>query len=409
MGDKYIILGVTGSIAAYKTPDLVRRIRGEGFCGVRAVLTEAAQRFVTPLSLEVVSENPVLSDIFQTPLAHIDVARDASALLVAPATLNTISSFAAALCSNLLENLFMVFKGPVLIAPAMNWRMYENPVFRDKLEYLKDKGVIEIPPECGQLACGEEGRGRMASFEAIITSLRRALAPQDMVGMKVVVTGGPTREYIDSVRFISNRSSGKMGAALALAAHLRGANVTYITGPSSIAPAPGVETVEVETSGRMQAAVMHACRGAHVLLMSAAVCDFTPDKALDGKLERTGDLTLRLSATPDIVAEVAALQPRPFIAAFSAEYGADVERARMKRLKKGVDMMVFNDVTAQGAGFDSDTNIVTIITGDGEFALEKMSKFDVSNSILDKALHAGAGRGAGTGSDPGAGRGASRG
>jgi len=387
--DKYIILGVTGSIAAYKTPDLVRRIRGDVFRGVRVVLTEAAGRFVAPLSLEVVSENPVLCDTFESPLAHIDLARDASALLVAPATLNTVSNFAAALCPNLLTNLFMVFQGPVLIAPAMNWRMYENPVFRDKLEYLKSRGVIEIPPEIGALACGEEGRGRMASFDTIITYLRRALSQRDMAGMKVVVTGGPTREYIDSVRFITNRSSGKMGAALALAAHLRGADVTYITGPSSIAPTPGVEILEVATSRQMQTAVMHACKGAHVLLMSAAVCDFTPEAAADGKLERSGDLTLRLSATPDIVAGVAALTPRPFIAAFSAEYGADVERARMKRVKKGVDMMVFNDITAQGAGFDSDTNIVTIITAEGEIALEKMSKFDVANAILDKALHAG--------------------
>jgi phosphopantothenoylcysteine decarboxylase/phosphopantothenate--cysteine ligase len=389
---KYIILGVTGSIAAYKTPDLVRRIRGEVYRGVRVVMTEAAGRFVSPLSLEVVSENPVLRGVFDAPLAHIDLARDAALLLAAPATLNTISGYAAALCGeNLLANLLMSFDGPVLIAPAMNWRMYQNPVFRDKLEYLKGKGVIEIPPESGALVCGEEGLGRMASIDTIITAVRRALSPHDMAGMKVVVTGGPTREYIDSVRFITNRSSGKMGAALALAAHLRGADVTLISGPSSITPPPGVVFVPVETSRRMQEAVMHACSGAHVLLMSAAVCDFTPEKAADGKLEREADvtLTLRLAATPDIVAGVSALTPRPFIVAFSAEYGADVGRAAVKRIKKGADMMVFNDITAEGAGFDADTNIVTIITPEGQSPLPKMSKFDVSNAILDKVIEAG--------------------
>ncbi|MBF0458700.1 MAG: bifunctional phosphopantothenoylcysteine decarboxylase/phosphopantothenate--cysteine ligase CoaBC [Nitrospirae bacterium] len=389
---RYIILGVTGSVAAYKSPLIARAIKDLGI-GVKVVMTEAARQFVTPLALELVSGNPVLWDNFQHPLSHIEIAKGALAFVTAPATLNTISKFSMGLADNLLTTMFMAFNGPSIIAPAMNWRMYGNPIFKDRLLYLKDKGIIEIPPESGQLACGEEGVGRMASPERIAHTVQRVLGSNDMKGLKVVVASGPTREYIDPVRFITNRSSGKMGIALARAAFLRGALVTLISGPSSHLPPDDTidyaGIIRVETSGDMQRAVIEKSAEADIVVMAAAVCDFKPQKFSTDKISRSEILTLDLIKTTDILGELSSRRSAfktPYITGFAAEAGDRKDRARLKLQRKGIDMIVFNDVTADGAGFDADTNIMTIITPTEELSIPKMSKKDGSNIIFDKIL-----------------------
>ncbi|MBF0556508.1 MAG: bifunctional phosphopantothenoylcysteine decarboxylase/phosphopantothenate--cysteine ligase CoaBC [Nitrospirae bacterium] len=388
---RYVVLGVTGGIAAYKSPLIVRAIKGLGI-EVKVVMTEAARQFVTPLTLEAVSENPVLWDNFQSPLSHINIAKGALALITAPATLNTISKFSSGIADNLLTTLFMAFRGPVIIAPAMNWRMYDNPIFKDRLAYLKDKGIVEIPPERGQLACGEEGVGRMASAERIVHTLRRVLGPNDMKGLRVVVASGPTREYIDPVRFITNRSSGKMGIALARAAWLRGAAVTLISGPTSLPSLSDISdagVVRVETSGDMRRAVLEKSEEADIVVMAAAVCDFTPERVSPDKISRTERFTLPLIKTTDILGELSSKRnafKTPYIAGFAAETGDRKDRAREKLQRKGIDMIVFNDVTADGAGFDSETNIMTIITPEEELSIPKMSKEDGADRIFDKIL-----------------------
>ncbi|MBF0565520.1 MAG: bifunctional phosphopantothenoylcysteine decarboxylase/phosphopantothenate--cysteine ligase CoaBC [Nitrospirae bacterium] len=389
--ETYVILGITGSIAAYKAPELVRAFRAEGL-EVRSVMTESAKEFVTPLTLETLTGHTVLTDIFSSPLAHISVPRDGSVFVVAPATLNTISKWAAGIADNLLLAMLMAFRGQVLVAPAMNWRMYENPIFQDKLAYLKSRGITEIPPESGNLACGEEGVGKMASPSTIVQYVKRALSKQDLLGLKVVVTAGPTREYIDPVRFISNRSSGKMGYALALVAFLRGASVTLISGPTCRPPVelPNecIELVRVETSEEMEKEVSVKSVDADILVMSAAVADFKPAVLSSEKYERHDGLSLSFVKTTDIVAGIASRRPRPFIVGFSAETGNRIDRAKEKMARKGIDMMVFNDVTAPGAGFDVDTNIITIITATAIYPLPIMTKEKAAHAIFDKSLDA---------------------
>lgn len=382
---KHLVLGITGSIAAYKTPQLVRELVDEGYT-VKVVLTDAAQHFVAPLALETVSGGPVYCNTFADPLSHIDLAVNAAALVVAPATLNTIGKFAGALADNLLTCLFAAFRGPVIVAPAMNWRMYEHPVFQEKLDYLKARGVIEAPCETGHLACGESGKGRMAQTKAILALLKRALTGQDLLGRKVLIASGPTREYLDPVRFISNRSSGKMGAALAEAAWLRGAQVVLVTGPATAPPPWGVECVYVETSTQMEEAMVGQCDSAHIIIMAAAVADYRAHAAATQKMERTDEIILSLVKTSDISARLAARKSGALIVGFAAETGKRLDRAKEKLHKKGLDMIVFNDLTEEGAGFDSDTNIVTLITAQDVKELPKMSKIDVAHKIYDRCL-----------------------
>ncbi|MBF0343586.1 MAG: bifunctional phosphopantothenoylcysteine decarboxylase/phosphopantothenate--cysteine ligase CoaBC [Nitrospirae bacterium] len=382
---KNIILAVTASIAAYKTPELIRALTAEGI-GVSVAMTPASREFVTPLTLEILSGHKVLVDTFDSPLAHVEMAQKADALLVAPATLNTVSKFAAAIADNLVTALFMTFRGPLLIAPAMNWRMYENPVFKDKLQYLKDKGVIEITPEVGELACGEEGAGRLASIPTITHAVKKALTAQDLRGLRVVVTAGATRQYIDPIRFITNRSSGKMGFAIAKAASLRGATVTLISSGTHLTPMKEWEFVPVETAQEMENAVMDKTKAADVLVMAAAVSDFRPAVVADNKIERSSGLSMNLVKTDDILSRVSCQKERPFIVGFSAETGNRIDRAKGKLHAKGIDMIVFNDITMEGAGFDTDTNIVTIITSQSEHPLPKMSKEEVSHVIFNKVL-----------------------
>jgi phosphopantothenoylcysteine decarboxylase/phosphopantothenate--cysteine ligase len=383
--DKNVLLGVTGGAAAYKAVDLVRRIKEEG-ASVTVIMTEAAKKFITPLSLEISSRNKVHSDLFSDPMAHIRLAADTDILVIAPATANIIGKFSHGIADDLLSTCLLAFRGPVIVAPSMNWRMYKNPVFQENLKHLLNLGVIQIGPEKGSLACGEEGVGRMSEVYDIIDSIISSLTKKDLKSEKIIVTAGPTREYIDPVRFISNRSSGKMGYAIARAAFRRGAQVTLISGYSSLSRPKGVRFVSVETADDMLLAVKKDIHSSTVLIMSAAVSDFTPSEKSKHKIEKSGDLLLRLKQTHDIISEISKKKKRPFIVGFAAETGNKIERAWKKMKEKNMDMMIFNDVTETGSGFDVDTNRVVILDKESKTELPLMNKDLVADAILDRLI-----------------------
>ncbi len=383
--NKSILLGVTGGVAAYKAVDLIRRLREEG-SSVTVIMTEAAKNFITPLSLEVASQDRVYSDLFSDPMAHITLPFNADVMVIAPATANMIGKFARGIADDLLSTSLLSFRGKVIIAPAMNWRMYENPVFQENLRYLLSRGVIQVGPEKGGLACGEEGLGRMSDVSEIVESIKSSLTKKDLLKEKVIVTAGPTREYLDPVRFMSNRSSGRMGYAIASAALRRGAEVTLISGHSSLNLPKGVNFIPVETAADMFEAVNKELNLSTVLIMSAAVSDFMPSKKFKNKIEKSGELLLKLKKTPDILSEVGKKKNRPFIIGFAAEAGRGVERAEKKLKEKNMDMIIFNDVTEVGSGFDVDTNKVIIIDKEKKIKLPLMSKNSVADAILDRLV-----------------------
>ena len=384
--NRKILLGVTGSIAVYKSVDLVRRLTEEG-ASVQVIMTDASRRFITPLSFEVVSRNKVFTDTFQDPLSHISLTSDADLMVVAPATANSIGKFAGGIADDMLSTCFLSFKGMAIIAPAMNWRMYENPVFQKNLRYLASLGVIQVGPEKGSLACGDDAVGRMSDVSDIMEGIRSLLTRKDLSGKRIMVTAGPTREYMDPVRFMSNRSSGKMGYAIARAALRRGAEVILISGPSPLKPPSGAVFVAVETSGEMRDAAMKNLRGSDAVIMAAAVSDFSPGDRSDKKVDKSGGLVLKLKKTPDILSEIGSMKKRPFLVGFAAETGADISRARKKLFDKGADVMVFNNVLSPGSGFDVDTNQITLIQKDGESSFPLMSKDEVADVILDRIAH----------------------
>ncbi|HXX57066.1 MAG TPA: bifunctional phosphopantothenoylcysteine decarboxylase/phosphopantothenate--cysteine ligase CoaBC [Thermodesulfovibrionales bacterium] len=377
-----ILLGLTGSVAVYKAVELARRLTEEG-AAVHVVMTSAAKNFITPLSLEVSSQNRVHSDLYVDPMSHISLTADADLFVVAPATANSIGKFAQGIADDLLSTCMLSFKGPVVIAPAMNWRMYENPIFRKNLDYLLSRGFLQVGPERGILACGEEAVGRMAEVPEIIETIKSALSRQDLSGKRFVVTSGPTREYVDPVRFISNRSSGKMGYAVARAAARRGAKVTLISGPTQIKPPASAEVIFVETAAELREAVLGNLR-CDVLVMAAAVADFAPIRRRDTKIEKSDGLKLELRRTPDILSELGAMRRKPLLVGFSAETGPHVKRAENKGRKKGVDIMVFNNVLSTGSGFDVDTNEITIIGKEGMTSLPLMTKDEAADALLDR-------------------------
>ncbi len=380
---KSIIVGVTGSVAAYKAIDLVKGLRCEG-ATVNVIMTRASQRFITPLSMQIASQNSVYTDMFEHPLSHISLPAGADLMIVAPASANSIGKYASAIADDMLSTTLLAFNGPVILAPAMNWRMYENPILQKQLGYLVSLGVKTVGPERGSLACGEEGIGRMAEVDQIIESVHAAVTPQDLKGEHVLVTAGPTREHLDPVRFISNRSSGKMGYALATMAKRRGAEVTLISGPVSLKKPSDMNVIGVETALQMRKAVMENIKDTTILVMCAAVSDFASGKVHETKIEKTESLTLDLKINPDILLEISALKKRPFIVGFSAETGNRIDRARKKMAQKKADMIVFNNVSKKGSGFDVDTNEVTIVDSDGEKALSLMRKIEVASCIFDR-------------------------
>jgi phosphopantothenoylcysteine decarboxylase/phosphopantothenate--cysteine ligase len=383
--NKKILLGITGSVAAYKSIELTRRLVEEG-ASVQVVMTDAASRFATPLSFEVASRQKVYSDMFADPMSHISLPSDADVFVVAPATANSIGKFAQGIADDLLSTCMLSFRGKIVIAPAMNWRMFENPVFRKNMESLRSLGMLQVGPGTGNLACGDNAVGRMADVAEIIEAVRSALSTKDFSGKKFVVTAGPTREYIDPVRFLSNRSSGKMGFAIARAAMRRGAAVTLITGPTHLDPPPNAEVVAVETAAEMREAVLRSV-GCDVLVMTAAVADFSPAARGEQKIEKSDSLTLELLKTADILAEIGAMQKKPVLVGFSAETGPDIERARRKGIEKKVDIMVFNNVLSPGSGFDVDTNEITIISKDGTISVPLTTKDGAAEALLDRVAH----------------------
>jgi phosphopantothenoylcysteine decarboxylase/phosphopantothenate--cysteine ligase len=380
-----ILLGVTGSIGAYKTPDLVRRLREEG-ASVTVIMTEAAQYFVTPMALEIASQNKVYMDLFSTPMAHINLPEKADTMLIAPATADMVGKMALGIADDLLSTCLLSFHGHVAIAPAMNWRMYQHPAFQANLNTLRSRGVLVIGPEKGPLACGEEGVGRMSDAADIVQAVNFLLTDKDLVNERILVTAGPTREYLDPVRFLSNRSSGKMGYAVARAARSRGAHVTLISGHSALPRPWGIDFIPVDTADEMYRAVGKEISSSTVLIMSAAVADYMPAKKSPGKTVKTKGLTLHLTHTPDILSFAARKKKRLFIIGFSAETGPRIKRARIKLKTKKMDMIIFNDVTEPGSGFDTDTNRITIIDTQGEISTSLMTKDSAAHAILDRML-----------------------
>jgi phosphopantothenoylcysteine decarboxylase/phosphopantothenate--cysteine ligase len=388
-----VLVGVTGGIAVYKAVELVRGLVKDGFRPL-VVCTKAAQRFVMPLTFAAVSQAPVLDDASAWQASggwfeHIEAARAARVMVVAPATANTLAKMAAGIADNLLTSIYLAFRGTTIVAPAMNWAMNEHPATVANLRTLAERGVEVLPTETGELACGEEGTGRMASPEAIRLAVRRAFAAAaagPLAGKKVLVTAGGTRESIDAVRFVGNRSSGKMGRAVADEAYLRGARVVLVT----TQPAAGVPyvVVPVESAAEMAAAVREQLHDADVLVMAAAVADFRPRVQEAGKFERGGreTLLLELERTVDILAETA--RPGLFRVGFAAEAGPRLERARAKKAAKGVDLLVFNDILAEGVGIGADENEITIISVAGEVHVPRTGKAACAAALAD-AIEAG--------------------
>ena len=383
--DKSIIVGVTGSVAAYKTLDFVKGLRQEG-ATVNVIMTGSSQRFITPLSMQIASQNTVYTDMFEYPLSHISLPAGADLFVVAPASANSIGKYASAVADDMLSTTLLAFNGTVILAPAMNWRMFENPILRKQLDYLISLGVKTVGPEKGTLACGEEGMGRMAAIDRIMEAVHAAVGAHDLKGDHVLVTAGPTREHLDPVRFLSNRSSGKMGYALAKIAKRRGAEVTLISGPVSLKPPLDMKVISVETALEMQKAVMKNVGNSSIFVMCAAVADFTPGKVQEMKIERSESLSLNLKMNPDILLATSTLEKRPFTVGFSAETGNRIDRARDKLAGKKTDMIVFNDVSKRDAGFDVDTNEVTILDAEGEKALPLMTKEEVASAIFDRIV-----------------------
>lgn len=381
--NKSVLLGVTGGVAAYKTIDLTRRLTENG-ASVTVVMTDAAKNFVTPLSLEIASGNKVYTDLFSSPMAHIDLPARSGILVIAPATANIIAKIANGISDDLLSTCILSFRGKMIIAPSMNWRMYENPAVQNNLKTLMDRGVVRVGPEKGALACGEEGMGRMSDVRDIIRAIEFQFAEKDLLNERILVTAGPTREYLDPVRFLSNRSSGKMGYAIAEAALRRGAEVTLISGFSPLQRPGGIKFISADTSLDMFRAVLRELRLSTVLIMSAAVSDFMPAEKSDDKIGKSGEFLLRLKPAPDILSEIGRMEKRPFIIGFSAETGKKVGNAKKKLREKNMDMIVFNDITEEGSGFDTDTNKVVIIDKIKDTELPLLSKDEVADALLDR-------------------------
>jgi phosphopantothenoylcysteine decarboxylase/phosphopantothenate--cysteine ligase len=387
-----VVLGVTGCIGAYKAAEVLRELQQRG-ATVRVIMTRGAREFVGPVTFEALSGQPVVSEMFEpgvnTQIKHIEVVRWADALLVAPATANIIARFAHGLADDMLSTAYVSATCPVVIAPAMNVEMWRHPATQENLAVLRSRGVEIIEPESGYLACGEEGQGRLAEPQKIaarvIEVLGRSSFVRDLEDQHVLITAGPTCEAIDPVRFITNRSSGKMGYALAEAAFLRGAEVTLISGPTSLKPPEGVRFVPVWSTEEMYAAVMEHLDGATIIIKAAAVADFRPKEARQSKIKKTeGELVLAFERTPDILAEIGRRKGNQIVVGFAAETDDPIGYGQKKLREKHLDLIVVNDVTMHGAGFSVDTNRVTLIDRDGQTVeLPLLSKRQVADRIFD--------------------------
>jgi phosphopantothenoylcysteine decarboxylase/phosphopantothenate--cysteine ligase len=388
LAGKRILLGVCGSIAAYKAVDLLRRLSERG-AEVHVVMTRNAERFVSRLTFETLSGRPVLYDEFEdrdrSAIGHIEFTDNLDLALLAPATANVIGKIAAGIADDALSSSLMALRCPLLIAPAMNERMYCNPVLQRNIRILKELGARFVEPGTGSLACGVVGQGRLADIDRILAEVSSVLSPRDLAGRTVLIAAGPTREFIDAVRFISNPSTGKMGHALAVAARDRGADVILISGPTQLAPPQGVKLISVVSALQMRDAVMEQAAGSQVVIMAAAVSDFRPVHASDRKIKKDeAPATVQLERTDDILLALGKAGGGRLLVGFAAETD-EVEKNAVKKLRnKNLDLIVANDLGKAGSGFGSDTNAVTIIDRTGnKTELPVMPKAAVAAHIID--------------------------
>jgi phosphopantothenoylcysteine decarboxylase/phosphopantothenate--cysteine ligase len=384
-----ILLGVTGGIAAYKSLELLRLLVKEG-ADVWTVMTRSAAEFVRPLSFQALSKHPVRTDLFcpsqEGEIEHIALADLAHAAVIAPATANFLGKLAHGIADDMLSTTLLAVRCPVVVCPAMNVNMWTHPAVQGNMETLRARGVLVAEPQEGELACGWEGKGRLAEPEQILETVRMALSPQDLVGEHCLVTAGPTREPMDPVRFLANRSSGKMGFALARVARRRGAQVTLVSGPTALAPPPGVRLIPVTTAREMYDAVMAHLAEATVVVKAAAVADYRFTTVHAQKVKK-GErrLPLSLERTEDILAAVGRRKGSRTVIGFAAETEGLIRHAREKLRRKNADCIVANDVTRPGSGFEADTNRVTLLFGDGGMEeLPEMGKEEVAWAILDR-------------------------
>jgi phosphopantothenoylcysteine decarboxylase / phosphopantothenate---cysteine ligase len=391
-----IALGITGGIAAYKAAEIVRLVQDRGI-QVQVVMTRAAQEFVRPLTFAALSGEKVITGMFaageehepnlDSAIEHIAVAKSIDALLVAPATADVLAHFAQGIATDFLTTLYLATTAPVVVAPAMNVNMWNHAATQGNLEILRKRGVRIVEPGSGYLACGMTGPGRLAENDAIVSALLEVLgSAQDLTGETVLITAGPTREKIDPVRYLTNRSSGRMGYALAEAASRRGARVLLVSGPTALTPPASAELTRVESTEEMRAAVLDLLPQATIVIKTAAVCDYRPKSTASQKMKRKGPMTLDLEPTPDILKDISLKKGTQVLVGFAAETENVLENARQKLVSKNLDAIVVNDVSREGVGFDTDRNAVTIITRDEVVEVPETTKWEVAQRVLDQVV-----------------------
>lgn len=388
---KTIILGITGGIAAYKACEITRRLVSEG-ATLQVIMTRNATQFIPPLTLQILSRRRVATDVFdldwESEIGHISLADSADLIVVAPATANFIGKAASGIADDLLTTVLMAVRAPVILCPAMNVNMYNNAVVQENIERLRKRGFIVIEPGEGDLACGYEGRGRLPDTHEILEEIEKALSPKDLSGERILVTAGATREFIDSVRFISNPSSGKMGYAIARAGWLRGAEVVLISAKADVAPPRGVNLVNVVSVSDMYEAVMSRLDWATIVIKAAAVGDYTPVNRFQGKMKKgLKESTLELKQTVDILSEIGKKKNGKIVVGFAVETEDIVGNALGKLRKKNADLIIANDVSKPGVGFGEDTNIVYIADRNGRIEeLPLMKKTEIAERIFDRII-----------------------
>lgn len=390
---KHIVLGVTGSIAAYKIASLASMLKKQK-ADVTVIMTQNATNFINPITFESLTGNKCLVDTFdrnfQHSVEHVSLAKQTDVFMIAPASANVIAKAAHGLADDMLTTTLLACQCPKIFAPAMNTRMFQNPVMQDNLKILEHYGMEVIAPAAGYLACGDTGEGKMPEPELLLEYIIKALKPKDMQGVKVLVTAGPTIEKIDPVRFISNHSSGKMGYAIARAAMQRGAEVTLVTGKTQLKPPMGVNTIEILSAADMAQAVKERAQEQNIIIKAAAVADYRPKTIADEKVKKKDDaMNIELARTEDILGYLGAHKPDgQFLCGFSMETEHMIENSKEKLKKKNLDLIVANNLKQQGAGFGTDTNIVTLISKEDTIQLPIMSKEEVADELLSFILKA---------------------
>jgi phosphopantothenoylcysteine decarboxylase / phosphopantothenate---cysteine ligase len=391
LNGKTIVLGVSGGIAAYKSAETVRALVTAG-ANVRVMMTANAREFITPLTLQTLSQNPVATETFsltqESEIGHIRLADSADAILIAPATANVIAKAATGIADDILTTVLLATRAKVAFAPAMNVHMYEHPTVAENLAKLRSRGAVIIDPGEGALACGYEGKGRLPDAAIIVAELERMMSANDLANERILVTAGPTQEAIDPVRFVSNRSSGKMGFAIASAAWRRGAAVKVVAGPTELPTPFGVERIDTVSAANLLRATAQNFPWSTTLVMAAAIADFRPANPAAGKIKKSASgITLAMASIADEMPRLAAKKGTRLLIGFAAETEELLEHARDKLRRKKLDLIVANDVTQEGAGFGVDTNIVTLIGADGSTQSHpKLTKHEVADLILDRVV-----------------------